>query len=741
MKKALSLILVVGLIFSVYTCSLAKDAAAVTSTLDLSTESTYENATSLCWLGNDLYILGTTAIYHWTAGMEAPASYCDLSASAAYQYAEQQPEDNEGAQAWAKAIRYLFTDDKSLYGLHPYSGEVFAIAQENMHPVAQLPVELLKAGTDDASFFREIKNVVCADDKLFLLLGTDDYEDYDKTQLYSFSLVDQGITTHELVGAQGIADGANGKLIVFVQGEESAIWQYDIASDVLEQKLVALQPEEMPSGMVWISDKDALAYYLSNRVILSDLSGAAQAKAYLPVSYAGSTTPAACSQSGIYAYPYANRVFLRDISIKGEATQTVLNLMGVLSPNLVVEFSIENPDIAVVMMETSTSDYLKQAVISADSDVDLIVASAPGDFAAMKKKGFTASLNTDSDLVSMAKQLYPTIQDVIFDSETLLGYPIALNPSSWTVNESRWKELGLGDYPKTYDELFQSISIWLEDYAEDNMDYTLSDIQQSPVDALVTMMVKEYIFQNEIADERLTFDTPAFRSLMDSVIKNADLLSEENEQWGMPLLSAYYQGFGTSYNDSDMVRMLLPPTLDQEQTQRLNASMKVLFINEASLKKDAANRFVTFCAQNMDTTTRYMLNPNLNEPVQNPIYESRLEALKAELQSLQSKLTNTDESQAATLRDEIAQKKSVIESFSSNEWSISPESIAVYREVAQNLRVPYASSFLTEGENGGFSAVSAIIAQYCSDGLVADELDAFMADLDRVTYLVHLENQ
>ncbi|MEG0493779.1 MAG: hypothetical protein RR696_11305, partial [Clostridia bacterium] len=634
----------------------------------------------------------------------------------------------------------LFTNGETLYGLHPYSGQVFEITREALRPIAQLPKELLMGGGKVAPFFREIKSAVCMQDRLFLLLGTDDYEDYTKTQLFSFGLTDQAITVYALAGAQGIAAGVDEKVIAYVQGEENAIWQYDIASDRLEQKLVALRPEETPSGLVWLSNKQSLAYYISNRVVLSDLSGAAQTKAYLPVFYASSTTPAACSPSGIYAYPYANHVFLRDISIEGEAAQTVLNLIGSVSLNLVIEFSIENPDIAIVTMETNTADYLKQAVVSADSSIDLIVASAPGDFAAMKKKGFAAALNGNGDLVAMAKQLYPTIQDAIFDGETLVGYPTALNPSSWTVNESKWKEFGLGGYPKTYEELFQSISIWLDDYAEDNMDYTLSDIQQYSVDALVSMIVKEYIFQNEIADERLTFDTPVFRSLMESVIKNVPLLSEGNEQWGMPLLSAYYQGFGTSYNDSDRVCMLLPPTLDQEKLQSLNANMEVLFVNVASLKQETAGRFLSFCAQNMDTTTKYMLNPNLNEPVRNPSYETRLETLKAELQTLKSILSDADESQTATLRDEIAQKETMIENFGSNEWAISPESIAVYREVAQNLRVPYDSAFLTEGEGGGLNAIFAVIRQYCSNGLNADELNAFITDLDRVTYLVYMED-
>ncbi|NLO84566.1 MAG: hypothetical protein GX096_03940 [Clostridiales bacterium] len=741
MKKLLSILICFALCVSICSCALAQEAKELPTALNLNAVQLYESALSLCWLENDLYILGTYAIYHWAEGMETPDVYYDLSSSAAYQYAAQPPKSEEDAQAWAKAIRYLFTDGETLYGLHPYNGQVFEIAHEKMQEAALLPADLLKGGTEEDSFIRDIKSTAYVNGELFLLLGTDNYSDYAKTELVSFRFADESSKARALAGAQGLAAGADGKLAIFTEAEECAIWQYDIASETFDLKLASFKPNEISSGMVWYAAKDALAYYAANRVALVNAAGQSQTKAYLPVSYARSTTPAACSQSGIYAYPYSSRVFIRDISIDGETTQTALNLIGALSPDLIIDFSIENPDIAVVSLNASSSDYLKQAVISANSDIDLMVASAPGDFAAMKTKGFAAALNSSSELVSMAQQLYPTIQNAIFDGDSLLGYPIAFQPLSWTINESKWQEFGLGDYPTTYDQLFRIIAIWLDDYAEDNRDYTLCDIQQSSIDTLVSLMIKEYIFQNETTGERLTFDTPAFRSLLSSVVENAHLLSQDNEQWGMPLLYSYYQGFGITYNDSDRMHMLLSPTLDSQKTQMLNARMEVLVVNAASLKQDAANRFVSFCAQHMDAGTKYTLSPNQNEPLRNPAYESRLETLNAELQSLQNKLDSADESQTALLRDEITQKENLIASFSDNEWSISPKSIDMYRQIAQNLRVPYDTAFPAEDEASSFGALSSVVAQYCTDGLTADEIDAFIADLDRVTYLVFMEDK
>lgn len=741
MKKRLFIILIVLQLLQSNLCALSEPVEIFPGTLVLTDSQTYDSANSLCWIDESLYILGSRAVYHWTKGMAAPEVFYDLSEAAAYQYIFSPPKDEQGANAWSKAIRYLFVSDKSLYGLHPYSGQIYEVTPQELRPIAKLPGELLQAGEKESSFFREIKGVTCSTGELFLLLGTDDYDDYTKTELFSFDLTDQSLTLCSPDNIRGISTGPNGKLILLIQDNEVAICQYDIETDVIDQKLSTLQSQNLPSGLAWYEEKSSIAYYNENRISSADATGIPEIKGYLPVLYANATTPASCSADGIYAYPYASYVFLRDISIEGEVKQTVLNLIGAVSPSIIVAFSVENPDVAVVTSDTGTAEYLNQAFISSDSSVDLIVASAPGDFVAMKQKGFSASLNGNSELVELAHGLYPTLQDVVFDGEDLLAYPLILQPHSWTINETRWQELELGDYPATYDALFKAIDLWLEEYAEEYPEYTLSDIQQSSLDTLVNMIVREYIFQNETTGERLSFDTPSFRTLMTMVSENAHLLSEENEQWGMPLLSSYYQGFGCTYNDDDQMRMLLPPTLDEEKTQMLNASVEVLFVNAASQQKEAATRFVSFCARNLDINTKYMLYPNLNEPYQSPTYESRLATLNEELEGLQSRLEKVDDSEVASIRDEIAQKERMIESLSSSRWQISPESISVYRSVAETLRVPCDSEYLSEGESGGYGAIASVIAQYCSDGLEQSEIDSFIKELDRVTYLVYMEGQ
>ena len=486
MKKMLCMLLMLLLSMLVCFPSYANEP----ETLNLTQVHAYETATSLCFIEDTLYMLGAYGLYEYKEN--ELTTVVDLSDAYAYRYQKERPEEEEQALVWEKAISYLFTDGQSLYGLHPYSGKIYQIEGSQLKAVSELPDDLLYVASEE--FFREIKGTVFESGKLFLLLGTDDYEDYEKTELIAFDLVSQEYETLSPEGVQSISAGPEGKLLAFIQADESAIWQYDVASDTLEAQLVLMEGDT-PAGIACYDEKPI--YYNQNRIILAEDVDQSLVKAYLPVMYSFGSTQAACSKSGIYAYPDSNYVFLRDVSIEGEVSQKVLTLMGDVSPDIIIDFSIENPDIAIVSVQSLNANELQQAALSGDNSVDLFVLSAPGSFAAMRKKGYIASLNGNETLTADAKTLYPTIQEVIFDGDTLIGYPISINPQAWTVNETQWNNLGLGEYTTTYDELFEKIALWLDVYADDYPEYTLSDMQQMGTDNLVSSIVEAYNAQME----------------------------------------------------------------------------------------------------------------------------------------------------------------------------------------------------------------------------------------------------
>ena len=452
------------------------------------------------------------------------------------------------------------------------------------------------------------------------------------------------------------------------------------------------------------------------------------------------STPSACSENGMYAYPYSNYVFLRDVGIEGEAKQTVLTLMGNVSSKTIIDFTIQNPDIAVVTTESMNPNELIQAAVSGDSGVDLFVLSAPGDFYSMKEKGYISALNTSEKLIGEARKLYPAMQDVVFSGDSLLGYPVSVSPKSWMVNETKWNEMNLGDYPKTYNELFEKIEMWLNEYAADYPEYTLADVQQMGLNTLVLSMVEAYIHENEASGMQLTFDTPSFREMMKCVSDNAYLLSEENEQWGMPLLTSMYLGFGTCYTDSDLNRMILPPALDLNGKQSLYAEMSILAVNAASKNAEVATRFMEFCAENLSNTVRYEMEPALNEPVESSAYYVRVAELQGKINDLAEQLEKADQDARYAIKEKIIQAEAKLEQLEERKWEIDPKSIEIYRSAAENLKVSYKSPLLLKGENGGYEALRSVVDKYCTQDFSDSDINALIVELDRVATMVYLES-
>lgn len=730
--------LITGLVFSLLilmacVSPILADGASVV--LDLTEMQRYEMADSLCWIDDSLYVLGNKGVYSWKSGSEKMNTVIDLAVASNYDYVQDCPEDESEATVWNQMLQLIFTDGEALYGLHPYSGMIKKIEGNAQTDVAEIQREYLYS--EDMEAYREIRQAVYADKKLYLLLGTDTYEEYDKTELYAFDLDTSEMELVDIEGVNSIMLGAEGTLLIQTNDALSSAVQYDVESGTLGEEILTVGEDERIAGVAWDAVDQRYVRFVQGQVITCDADGNEIVKAYIPVFDATENVPTACSATGLYALANGRYIFIRDITGDEAASQTILTVAGYLNPDMLIQFSLDNPDIAVLQ----SSQSAQNAALSGDYTVDMFTLTAPGDFAAMKEKGYLASMQ-DGQLRDWSKTLYQEIQNVIYSGEELLAAPIAINVNSWTMDETMWNELELGEYPTNYDELFEKIAVWLDDYASEYPDYTLSDIQQNGMETLVAAVMKDYIIQNADQGGQFTFKTDAFRNVLMSIAAHAELLSEEHDQWGMPILSSYSQGFGVSYNDSHRVVMMLPPALNADGEQAMNTEIEVLAIHNASKNKDIAEKFIAWYVAHLSDTVSYELSLEKNEPIENPNYPIRVQEVTDELQDLKKKLEETDDpDKQAELEEQIFRKENQLEGLADMQWSISQESIDCYRSVAKNMKIAHESPFFGSGEGGGMQAVNDVIAKFCEDGLVESEVDGLISELDRVTFMVSMEGR
>lgn len=725
MKKLLLLALALLLVCP---CALAQSPLS----LDLGQVHAYEYASSLCYVGDTLYMLGSYGIYAWQDG--ALDTVVDLSDANPWRYNPYRPEEKADAAAWEKAVSLLLSDGEMLCALHPYSGEIFRVQSGVLLPWAQLPEGLLGDGSGD--FVREIRGAAFSGSTLMLLLGPDEDEEYDQTSLYACDLQANAAVPCAPQRVTAVAGGPEGKLLLCMRTEEESydVCLYDIASDTVERVLAETDAGCEPGALAW-HDGEAL-YCADSRVYAASGEGPALVKAYLPVIYTAASTQAACSPSGLYAYPCESTVLLRETGFEGECKQTVLTLMGGVSQTLLMQYALERPDVAIVSVDTLNLNGIKQAALSGDTQTDLFMLSAPGAFAYMRDKGYLKPL-TDGALLEDAGTLYPAVRETVMQGDALFGYPLEMDVKCWTVNQTQWQRLELGDYPSTYAEMFDAMANWRDARAEDEPDYTLSDFTQIGISDVVLTMTDGYIARRDASS--LSFDTPVYRELLALVCEHAGLLEDEQAQWCMPLLCAYSMGFGCTYADTDLMRMLPPPQEQAGEEPVLPASLRLLCVSAASAHAEEAANFIAFCAAHQSDSLRYALHPGLNEPVESDFYEARMAELTAQLDDCRARLAGAEEDELESLQETVASLEGTIERVQESRWAISPESIAVYRETAKYLRIPADNPLLIDGEGGGHDAIREVIARFCEDGLAAEEIDALALELDRVAQMALAE--
>ncbi len=284
--------LITGLVFSLLilmacVSPILADGASVV--LDLTEMQRYEMADSLCWIDDSLYVLGNKGVYSWKSGSEKMNTVIDLAAASNYDYVQDCPEDESEAAVWNQMLQLIFTDGEALYGLHPYSGMIKKIEGNAQTDVAEIQQEYLYS--EDMEAYREIRQAVYADKKLYLLLGTDTYEEYDKTELYAFDLDTSEMELVDIEGVNSIMLGAEGTLLIQTNDALSSAVQYDVESGTLGEEILTVGEDERIAGVAWDAVDQRYVRFVQGQVVTCDANGNEIVKAYIPVFDATENVP------------------------------------------------------------------------------------------------------------------------------------------------------------------------------------------------------------------------------------------------------------------------------------------------------------------------------------------------------------------------------------------------------------------------------------------------------------------
>ena len=126
-------------------------------------------------------------------------------------------------------------------------------------------------------------------------------------------------------------------------------------------------------------------------------------------------------------------------------------------------FLMANNGVQITMTDyPSAFDDLALALVSGNDQFDVMVLElSMGNVDSLLDKGYYVDLSDDESIAAYVRNLYPVWRDECLRGNEIVGIPINVrNIYMYMVNLDVWEEQGLGDYPKTYDELFDCIGEW-----------------------------------------------------------------------------------------------------------------------------------------------------------------------------------------------------------------------------------------------------------------------------------------
>ncbi len=625
----------------------------------------------------------------------------------------------------------LVSVEGQLYAVKKQTGEIFAL-QDEPTLFMNLPEDVFTYEDQGETRTKDLYGALDADSDIFLLYNSFTFESGDTYEVYRLNVASHQVEKLEIPGIRALWSTDNGTLLINQYSESDACVHpavYDLATQSVTKVWEDIDGTDK-YGLCLDATNDVLYYTVDSGKVYAVSAEHAFICAYLPLTNLFSTDKA-CLLQGSYAYMNDGNLLIRTIQAEN-ADRTVLTIKGTADPQLVLEFSAAYPQMAVNIVErTDDMEDLQNSLILSDDGIDLYLVTSDGLFSQVKAKGYTTALNESSILMEQVSHFYSWAQEVLMDGDHLIAVPASIELNYWTMNQTQWEALNLGNFPETMEELFSLISVWQETEAEDHEDLCLFACLDG-IEGVLKDLVRYYLLLNENEDSAVTFAQEDFRNLMETAMQYEEVFQSEGEQ--NPLLMNYAQYFGTGYNDSDLVVSVCPPKLTSDSSKAVRGTMDLWIVNPASNNKQEAMLFLEFWVTHMDTEMRYRIDASCTEPVRSSSYEENKQTLESEMEAIQQEVEKeTDETSRQDLQDQLEIKNKRLNALEQNSWIVSAEDLAIYQQIAPYVRIPLGTIY-PDDDSASAAAIDEIIERYASGQISIDDFVGLLDEKARMIF-------
>jgi ABC-type glycerol-3-phosphate transport system substrate-binding protein len=648
------------------------------------------------------------------------------------------PENSAERSLWERCVSRIFILNGKLMGIHQYTGQLWDLSDEEQKALIKLPHEQFFYTDQDNEHPKELVNALSYKDSLVLALKSFTFEDGEKVELYMWNLDDSEMQLLNTPKCSAVWQGPNDTLIMRLS-EDKKIILYDIQPQSETKTLWEENSEETLSGCVWNEDTKTLLFINEDgKIMMSENGGEAVSKGHLPVDFTMDNSKGWLLKDGRYMYLSFGSLYIRSIETAEKAEQKELKIAGYPDSRIVSKFSLERPDVSIAVKDDFNGFLsIQKAMVSGDYSNDIYMLNTNLSYGNVVKKGYAEPLNGSEILMKNAEKFYPAIKDAVCIEGKLYGYPANVIPQCWTINQTKWEEFNLGEYPKTIEDLIEVIKLWNDKkHEEEQQEYTLFE-SAGGFRKIAAFAVKQYLLGNNANGEMANFDTDDFKNVLTLLWDNKELFEEELDSDRMPIIMTYFQYYGTGYNDSDKVVSVIPPLFNANSNRLVGASMDVLVVNPLSKNKQEAIEFLEFYAENADTIKKYSLSPADNKPVRSSGFENLQAATLEKIEFLKNSLDNAaDEFERRGIQELIDREQRDYNYREENSWDVTQEGIEIYKKIANSFEFPLNSVFTDDSLRGEDQAIYQVINEF-ADGVLP--MDMFIKTLNEKARLIYLE--
>lgn len=628
----------------------------------------------------------------------------------------------------------IFTQNDKVYVFDPYTPAFYQVVDYTAIPCLESAADIYSYEDQGETLRKSYVSSVVVNDRLYLLLNSFTFDAGSINELYCLNAETDEITYLGQYDIDTLYSAAEGKLLA---GKASADGQGTriFLIDPVQKTMIALNERlyrDDAVGFALDSAADTLYYAADNGKVFVEKAGQ-QAKilAYLPFNYLWPSTNVFLWNNS-YVYLQSSTLNIRQLDGNPDELIT-LRILGSVSDNILQQYMAENPNVSIVIDPRESSFLgLQEALVSGDDSIDMFLVTTDGIYTEVVEKGYAAPLSGSAYLKNRVDQFYPWAQDILRQNGTLYAIPVSFTSDYWTINRTKWNELGLGSYPQTYEELFTVASTWTEEYAEDYPDYYVFECPDE-MPGMIRTMIRQYLLEHEDWTAPVNFNTPEFRAAMQSVMDHPDVFTYDGER--MALIMCYPQYLGTGYNDEDLVESFLPPALSADSDQVVGGRMELLVMNPSSSQKEEVLRFMEFYMAHLDPQITYSLDASCTDPLRPNNYESNMANLSAEIQGIEAQIDATTD---PTARAELVEKLEVLQRryarLESN-WRFSAEDIEIYQGIADKTVIS-TKTIYPAGGGSNTESIDTVIAQFAAGSM---SLDQFIRTLNERAKIMFLE--